>query len=355
MKPKAFLKQVKAGDIAPGYLLLGPETFFRDRCRKALRTAILGDDPAAVEEGLVEIDLKDDSIARLIDETRTLSLFAGSRLIIGRNAEAALPKGRGKTKGDAADQLADYFRDPTPGVTVLFEATKLDPAERDDKANIDRVAKFYRAVPETVELDRMSANEAVKACAYLAKQLQLDIENDLIAELVDMLAGDMARLENELRKLALYVDAGGNDARPVTREDLETMTPEARQSGVFALSDALAARDGDRALAILDNLARSGAYWPMQLTFLAGLFRQALAVKEIGGRNPGAIQGKLQAAGVRVWPSRVRQLLDVAGKFSRSELEGALLALYETDRDLRRERPDDRVLMETLVLRLTAR
>lgn len=351
MKPKAFLTQVKDGKIAPGYLLLGPETFFRDRCRRALRKAVLGEDPAAIEEGLVEIDLKDQPLARLLDETRTFSLFAGSRLIIGRNAEAALPKGRGKSEKDDSAELAAYFRDPTPGVTVLFEATKLDPAERDDKAKMDRVAKFYAGVPEVVELDRLGPDEAVRSCAFLAKQIGLDIAPDLIAELVDMLAGDMARLENELRKLTLYVSADGG-GRPVTRQDLEMMTPEARQSSVFALTDALASRDADGALAILDNLAKAGAYWPMQLTFLANLFRQALAVKEIGGRNPGAIQSKLQQAGVRVWPSRVRQLLDVAGKFSRAELERALVALYETDRDLRRERPDDRLLMETLVLRL---
>ena len=349
MKPKQLQQSLKNDEAGPGYLLLGNEMFFRDRCRRAIKKAVLGDDPQAVEEGLTEIDLKQEPLSKLLDETRSFSLFATKRLLIGVNAEAALPKGRSKAGDEAAKRIAEYFKDPTPGFTLVFECTRYDPNERDDKAKLDRVAKFYAGVPETVELNRLTPAEAVRGAEHLAGKLGLDIDRDALAELVEMLAADMARIETELQKFAVYSKEG----QKITRAEMELLTPEARHSGVFELTDALSRRDRSRALEILDTLSKSGAYWPMQITFLANLFRQALAVKELGGGNPQAVAGALSKRGMRVWPARARELVGVARKFSRSELEGALTALFEADRDLRRERPEDRLIMERLVLSLT--
>jgi len=348
MKPKALLRALQGGEKpAPGVLLIGPEIFFRDRCRKAIKQAVLGPNPD--ESSVVDIDLKEQSVSRLLDETRSLSLFATSRLIIGRNAEGALPRGRGKAANDPADALKAYFRDPTPGVTVVIECTRFDPSDRDDKAKLERVAKMFSAVPQVVELDRLSASDALKGLVLLARKMELDIEHEALAELVEMLGADMARLENELEKLKLFRPDG-----PVTRQDLELMTPEARQSGAFELTDALARKDRGRALELVDTLSKSGAYWPMQITLLASLFRQALAVKEIGGRNARALASELGSRGVRIWPSRAEQLAAMASQFSRNGLREALVALFEADRDLRRERPDDRLIVEQLILKLTA-
>jgi DNA polymerase-3 subunit delta len=347
LKPKQFLQAMKAGEKpAAGYLFLGAEVFFRDRCRKALHRAVLGEDVS--EDGLIQIDLKEQPLARVLDETRSLSLFASSRLVIATNAENALPSGRSAKDSADAAILADYFRDPTPGVVLSFEATKLDARDRDDKAKLERVAQFYASVPVTVEIDRLTPDDALKGCALLARNIKLDIDNDTLAELVEMLGADMSRLENELQKLQLYAEG-----RPVTRADIETLVPEARQSGVFELTDALARKQRDRALRIVDTLNESGAYWPMQVTLLAGLFRQALAVKESGARSAKQAMDALASSGIRTWFSRAQQLVETAQQFSRAELENALEALYEADKALRSPRPDDRLVMETLLLKLT--
>jgi DNA polymerase III delta subunit len=140
----------------------------------------------------------------------------------------------------------------------------------------------------------------------------------------------------------------------VTREDLEVLIPEARQSGVFELTDALAQKDRSRALELVNTLAATGEYWPLQLSMLARLFRQALAAKEQGARGVPQITRMFQAQGTPMWPARAHQILDVGRKFSRRELERALVGLFHADRDLRRERPNDRLIIEQLVLEMTA-
>jgi DNA polymerase-3 subunit delta len=346
MKPKAFTKSIQDGKTASGYLFLGNEMFFRDRCRQALKKAVIGND----DEAFVEIDLKRESLTRLWDETRSLSLFSTARLIYGCNAEAVLPRARSAAADEAQAEMKRYFADPTPGVVVVFECTKFDARERDDKAKADRVAKFFEAVPAAVEMDRLSPDDTFRAVGALAERKGLKAEPDVLAELADMLGGDLARLESELEKLSLYAGESGM----ITRADVELLTPEARQGGVFELSDALARKDRGRALEIVDTLAAGGAYWPMQLTLLAGLFRQALAVRESNARDSRQVVSALGRHGIRIWPSRAQQLLGIAGKFSKQELEKALTGFFEADRDLRRERPDDRFILEQLIVQLTA-
>jgi DNA polymerase-3 subunit delta len=233
---------------------------------------------------------------------------------------------------------------------LLLECRRYDWNDREDKTKLERVAKFYAAVPQTVELAPLTADEATSLSQRVAKHHKLEIAPDMLAELVEMLGNDMSRLSADLQKLALYL--GGR--RAVSHQDLEVLIPEARQSGIFELTDALAQKDRSRALALVDTLAKTGSYWPLQLSMLARLFRQALAAKEQGARAIPQITRLFQTQGTPMWPARARQILDVGQKFSRPELERALIGLFHADRDLRRERPNDRIIIEQLVVKMTS-
>ena len=307
------------------------------------------DQPGGPIEGVTEFNLNDCPLEELLDDARTLSLFGGPRLIVGRHAEGALPRGAG-TKAVPPAELARYFADPTPGTTILLEASRYDASSRDDKSKLERVAKFYAGVPVRVDLERLSEGEALAGAQNIAKRLGLSVARDVLAELTEMLGNDLSRISNDLDKLSLY--AGGG--KSVTREDIELLVPEARQRGMFEFSDALAHKDRGRALDILDTLAQGGEYWPMQINLLAGLFRQTLIVKEEGLKSPNQVSGAFQKRGMRIWPARARQILGMARQFSLDEIESALIELFRADRDLRRERPDDRIIVEQLVVRLTA-
>jgi DNA polymerase-3 subunit delta len=184
MKPKMFLQELKKGRPGPGYLFLGNELFFRDRCRQALGQAVVGAaTPEAAGEGWIELDLNERPLEALLDEARTLSLFASERLIVGLNAEAALPKrlsARGETAEAAA--LAAYLKKPTPGVTILLECRRYDWSDREDKGKLERVAKFYSSVPQTVEFAPLSAEESLGLAQRLAQRLELDISDSLLGE-----------------------------------------------------------------------------------------------------------------------------------------------------------------------------
>ncbi len=357
MDPAQLIAQLQRKDaaarLAPGYLLLGREMFSRDGCRKALLEAAMP--PQERESGLSEYDLAETPLEAALEDARTLSLFAARRLIVCGNAESLLARGReleeedGSSGFSGAQALEDYFRHPTPGVVLLFEAVRFDWDDRDDRKKIEALARLLRAIPVHVELRRLDQRAVLEGARALALQNRLRISDSLLAELAEALGYDMARVANEISKLSLYA---GTD-QEITRQAVAALVPEARVSGIFELTDALAARNRTRALEILHALARMDIYLPLQVNFLAGLFRYALAIKEAGARTETEATRLFNKLGLPVWPARARQALDTARRFSHGQLQRALVLLFETDRDLRRERPDDRVIMERLVWDLT--
>ncbi|HLY19186.1 MAG TPA: DNA polymerase III subunit delta [Bryobacteraceae bacterium] len=352
MTPAQFLARMERRDLAAAYLFLGPEAYHRRRARRALLNAALGG--AAQENGVTHFDLAHTALAEVIDDARSLSLFAAERVILVANAETALAPARGDDdaqEGEAAagsaGLLAAYMKDPTPGVVLLFDAPRFE-FEGEDKRRQDRVRKFYAAVGDPVEFRRASADEACREAAAMAPRAGLAIDPDMLELLVEALGADLSRIAVELEKLSLYAHG-----RPVTEEDLALLVPDARATTVFALVASLGRRDRWRSFEILDTLFRDGEYLPLALSFLSAQFRTALVAKEAGLRSPQQIQGHFSKMGVAMWGSRAEQVFQTVAKFSKPQLERAIRLTFEADKNLRSARPDDRIVMEQFILRLT--
>jgi DNA polymerase-3 subunit delta len=251
-----------------------------------------------------------------------------------------------KSASNEEELLAAYVKDPTPGVTLVFEATRWD-FDGDDKTKTERVRKYYGSVSEMVEFRRYAPEEARLEVERLARAMKIVLEPAAAEALVEALAADVARIAVELEKLQLY-------GKPVTAESLPLLVPDARQSTIFALVNALGRRDRARSLDALDALVREGEYLPLALTFLAGQFRMALVAKEANLKGSYQVQAHFQRAGVPMWGSRAEQVATTASKFSKQQLERGLALICDADRDLRSARPDDRTVVEDFVVRLCA-
>ena len=145
----------------------------------------------------------------------------------------------GEAEGGAGDSalLAAYAKDPTPGVTLIFEASRYE-FEGEDKRKIDRVAKFYASVPTVVELARYAPAQARQEARNLAASAGLRLDDAALDVLVEALAGDVTGIATEIEKLSLY--AGD---KPVNERDIAQFVPDARAGNIFALVNAMGRRD----------------------------------------------------------------------------------------------------------------
>ncbi len=270
------------------------------------------------------------------------------------NAEAALPRGRAAAEeedgesagaGDAAP-LSAYLKNPTPGVVIVFEASRFD-FEGDDKRKLERVRKFYAVIRDVVELRRFSNHEARHEAESLARAAGFAIESAALDLLVEALGADIARISVEIEKLSLFAGS-----RSIGVDDIAALVPDARSTNIFALVNALGRRDRAQSLEILDTLTREGEYLPLALAFLSTQFRLALVAREAGLKSMQQVQGHFARLGVPMWGSRAEQVWSTVSKFNKAQLQRAMKLIYEADKGLRDARPDDRIVMEQFILQL---
>jgi DNA polymerase-3 subunit delta len=346
--PTQILARIAKGSIPPAILLLGPEAYQRRRIREALLATV-------PEDAVTRHDLSQMELAEVLDDARSLSLFAAERVIWITSAEAALPKGKvaeddgeGEGSGGSGDAapLAAYMKDPTPGGTLVFEAIKFD-FEGDDKRKQERVRKFYSSIPDVVELEKYSSHEARQEAEAMARKAGFRIDPAALDLLVEALGADVSRVAVEIEKLSLFAQD-----RAVGIDDITALVPDARATTIFALVNAMGRRDRARSLEILDTLTREGEYLPLALAFLSTQFRMALVAREAGLKSSQQVQGHFQRLGVPMWGSRAEQVYQTVSKFSKPQLERAMKLIFEADRGLRDARPDDRIVMEQFILQL---
>jgi DNA polymerase-3 subunit delta len=354
MLPDQFFGSLKRQGLKPVYLFVGPEGYRRRQCREALLEAVLP--PEERESGYVRHDLDELTLSEVLDDARSMSLFACKRLLWVGSAELAVPRGRGGASADddaeggkdAAGSLAEYCKDPTPGTVLVFDCQRYD-FEGEDKAKLERLVKYYSAVKDVVEFARMDTGEAREFASQLASERGLRFETGALDSLVEATSGEPQRIAAEIEKLALFQSGG-----TVNRESVTALVPNASEATIFELVDALARRDRAVSLELLDRLVREGEYLPLALTFLAGIYRLALTAREQNLRTASEVQSFFQRQGVPMWRSKAEQISAAGAKFPKEKLEAGIDLVFQADRALKSNRPDDRIVMEDFVLKLTA-
>jgi len=349
-----FVADVKARKVAPGYVFIGDEAFFRKRCREAILQHLV---PADVcELSVYDMDLSETDLQQVLDHARTPSLMSPFQVFFIRGVKNLY--GRGK-HDDEFSAIKDYFKDPNPHALLIFVADHISipaDARRMDLTDKDRYERIRETLGEyctVLEFARVDEGDAVKWAIESALAQEVKLDNDAARELVDSLGGDMMMVANELEKLILFV----GDKKRVTLGDVETLVLAAKQRSFYELTDAISARDRARALAVLDAILSAGDGEDAaigHLYILSRTFRQMLVILERNVRDSRALWQALWQ-GFRIPPFAAEDIIRQARRYkSRRELTSAIRRVARADLALRSNPPSKRLILENLVLDLTA-
>ena len=158
---------------------------------------------------------------------------------------------------------------------------------------------------------------------------------------------------HELEKLVLYA---GHKKR-ITLGDVETLVLAAKQRSFYDLTDAISARDRGRSLAVLDAILNTGEGEEAaigHLYMLSRTFRQMLVIFERNVRDSRALWQALWQ-GFRVPPFAAEDVIRQARRYkSRREFTSAIRRIARADLALRANPVTKRLVLENLVLDLTA-
>jgi DNA polymerase-3 subunit delta len=349
-----FVADVKAGKLAPGYVFIGDEAFFRKRCRDAILQHLV---PAEVRElSLYDMDLAESDLQQVLDRARTPSLMSPFQVFFVRGVKNLY--GRGKHDDEFA-AIQDYFKNPNPDALLVFVVDYISiPAdarrmELTDKERYERVRETLGEYCPVLEFARVEEGDAVKWAIAEATEDNVKLDADAARELVDSLGGDMMMISNELEKLVLFV----GDKKRITLGDVETLVLAAKQRSFYELTDAISSRDRGRALAVLDAILNTGDGEEAAIGhvyMLSRTFRQMLVILERNVRDSRALWQALWQ-GFRIPPFAAEDVIRQARRYkSRRELTTAIRRVARADFALRSNPPSKRLVLENLVLDLTA-
>src|SRR6201998_423141 len=349
-----FVTELESRKLRAAYVFVGDEAFFRKRFRDAILEHLV---PADLRDfSLFEFDLAETDLAEILDRARTPSLMAPFQVFFVRGVKNLFGRGSNEEKLAA---IEDYCKNPNPDALIVFVADHISiPA---DTRRMDMTDKDgYQRIPETmgqycgiVELARVEEGDAVRWITDYCTGRGVKIEADGARELVDALGGDMMMISNELEKLIFYV----GEKKRITLGDVETMVLAAKQRSLYELTDAISSKDRVRALEVLDAILSTGDGDEAaigHLYMLAKTFRQMLVILERNVRDQRALWAALWQ-GFRVPPFAADDIIRQARRYkSKRELTRAIRLIAKADLALRSNPPTKRLVLERLVLDLTA-
>ena len=349
-----FVSEVEARKLRPVYVFVGDEVFFRKKCREAILQYLV---PADLREfSLFDFDLAETELAEVLDRARTPSLMAPFQIFFVRGVKTLFGRGSNEDKLASIEQ---YSKDPNPDAVVIFVADHISiPADArrmdlTDKERYERIREALGRYCAIVELGRVEESDAVRWIQEYGVSREVKIEPDAARELVDSLGGDMMMISNELEKLILYV----GEKKRVTLGDVETMVLAAKQRSLYELTDAISSRDRTRSLDMLDCILSTGDGDEAaigHLYMLAKTFRQMLVILERNVRDQRMLWAALWQ-GFRVPPFAADDIIRQARRYkSKRELTRAIRLVAKADLALRSNPPTKRLVLEKLILDLTA-
>lgn len=349
-----FVADMKAGKLASGYVFIGDEAFFRKRCRDAILQHLV---PADVRElSLYDMDLAETDLQQVLDRARTPSLMSPFQVFFIRGVKNLY--GRGKHDDEFA-AIEDYFKNPNPAALLVFVVDYIAiPAdvrrmELTDKERYERIRETLGEYCPILEFARVEEGDAVKWAIAKANDDGVKLDADAARELVDSLGGDMMMIANELEKLVLFV----GEKKRISLGDVETLVLAAKQRSFYELTDAISSRDRGRALSVLDAILSTGDGEEAAIGhvyMLSRTFRQMLVILERNVRDSRALWQALWQ-GFRIPPFAAEDVIRQARRYkSRRELTSAIRRVARADFALRSNPPSKRLVLENLVLDLTA-
>lgn len=259
-------RRLSAGQYAPVYLLHGEEGYYIDELVKLFERILPAEDR---EYGLVNLYAPQISNPKEItDVCRTMPMLTDRQVVIVREAQSA--------KGDFIDKLAPYAASPTPSTILVVSS-------RGEKIKGKEFIKAVKTNGVVYESPKVWPNEVPGLAMKFVQEKGLTIEPQTADLLAEYIGTSLSRLHNEIDKLAGILGRGAK----VTPEAIEMHIGISKDYNNFELLDALATRDGARAMRIVNYFANNPKANPYVVTTstLFGFFADLMQAYYTPGKN----------------------------------------------------------------------
>ena len=320
-----ILRAVQAGNIEPVYFLLGEEYYLQYLIIEKISKALF-DEEKQDKTLLLPGELSNKEI---IDQLTQTDLFASKKLFILRNPAALRNKYR--------EELLDYCRYPLQNHNLIII--------EDDYSDRKAMTKDLKKNLDTISVQIPFANEMKKWTRFFFKEKQLLASDNVVNALIEIAGDSVYHIANEVEKISLNVF----DDAPLTLDMIYQFSGWQRDYQRWEFLQAIGLRDLGKALLLGQSLFRQGQTMLSLMYPLTSIFQELLFEK----LSSGTLSAK--KGYIPLPPSVVKKLPQIAKRFSKEEIEYALLLLGNIDQRLKTtNEPDESLLSQFLFTVLTA-
>lgn len=261
---EVFRQQIARAALAPVYVVAGPEELRRLEAMELIRKRAEAAGPAALREiqcpqspgESAPVDVPD-----VLDYLKSKTLFGGMSMVILRRADPLFGRARGDDESEAkadGELLLRYAEEPRAGSCLVIELEADAKTSAAKKLAANGVLVDCRALYDSPPPWQKGTARPTEAAQWIQAQCAAKygkaVSPDAAAEILDMTGNNLARISNELEKLALLV----GDRKEITPADVETSAGHVKTHGLFTLLDAVADRDMSKALRMLSEIFSRG-------------------------------------------------------------------------------------------------
>lgn len=304
MSAEKIITEWKKGSFKPVYWLEGEEPFFIDQVVDYAEKHLLNESEAGFN--LTVFYGKDADWPSVVNACRRYPMFAERQVVILKEAQQMRD----------IEKLEAYVDNPQPSTVfvVSYKDKKVDGRSK--------LAKVLKQKGEMLTTKKIYDSQLPEWAGQVVKQHGLSITQKALSLLVDHIGNDLSRIQNEIEKLAVNLNARKN----ITEDDIENYIGVSKEFNVFELQDAVARKDLPKAIRIVQYFEANPKAAPIQLVLpaLYNFFSKLYML--YGIPNPDE---KSAALALGVNPYFVKDYLAASRKYDYQGVERLLLLLHQ--------------------------
>lgn len=323
-------------ELAPVYLLFGPETYQRNLAARAISDIVLKD--AELREfNETEISLNDSSAASVIAAADQLPMMGTKRVVRATEVSLTANSQARNLKDRDEAVLEGYLKDPSGSTVLIFIADDLDKRLKLSKLLIENSV--------AVEFSRLSEPELFNFAREKVHELGCTADEKAVRQIVGLVGNDLRKLTLEIEKLAV----AAYPENLITFELANSLVPSSRELLNFELTDHLLENRTTRALQVLKEILDDGAEPLMLLGLIGSNFHRLLLAKEL--MNEGVPRNEVVRS-LRLPFRKQQPFLALARKTEREKFAEILQKIARTDLAIKSSLGSPRLQIEALVCEL---
>ena len=251
---------LKAGRVAPLYLLVGCETYLREAAARAITDTALA--------GTLLREFNESSFSLLSDNVNAAIAVAEQIPMMSERLVVRI-RDFGKLREADEEVIIRYLNKPSPSSVVIFSADDLDKRKKLTKTLLSACA--------VVDFSAVKDAEAKAWARTRLKELKSAADDRVLTEIVRLTGTDLQTLNSELEKLS----AAAIETRTITMQMVDELIGHSRELSNFELGDQLLAGDSRRALTTLHHLLEDNVAPLMLIGLIASNYHRLALAKEL--------------------------------------------------------------------------